>query len=120
MTTCAEDVKTILEAGTWSNYGSCPEILIKRVDSIRGALNNRLALIDIDETPIYAYNNVRIYDEKKTCELSLEGITTTDRDNMILDIQTILEASTTRPIIKGPKITSFRNRYIYKMTIIIT
>jgi len=117
--TCAESIQTILQDGTWTNYGSVPDVLVLQKTSKRGSINKGITLRDIDETPIYAYNNVKIYDEQTSCELELYTSNNTNRDNIFKDIKAIFLASSNRPIIKNPKPIIYRNKKIYRMTVIL-
>jgi len=61
MTTSAETLKTEWEAGTWSNYGSTPDIGIRGLEDIQGIPPDEgILLKNRTENPEWAFNGQKI------------------------------------------------------------
>lgn len=91
MTDACNIVKSELTAGTWSNFGSKPNIYINNEDDFHGG-NQYIQLSIPARTPIYTTNNQVIYYDY-SCTLTITAQTTTIRNNLYSDIEAILEAA---------------------------
>lgn len=84
-------IKIDLEAGTWTNYKSAPNIYIQDEDVSQGG-NVYIGLYDGRRDPIQAYNGTIIY-TNMSCTIEIVTTNTTDRDNIYNDVDTILKAT---------------------------
>lgn len=93
MTDAANEIKTILEAGTWSNYTSGPPIIIvENQDKMIAPANTQIKISSAKRGPVHAFNGSRIF-SKDRCMLEITAENTTQRDNIYLDIEAILKAN---------------------------
>ncbi len=77
-------LKTDLEAGTWTNYGSTPNIYIEDKDEHSGG-NTYIKLSEGRRDPIQAFSGSVIYYERSLV-LEIVAPNAIDRDNIYLDI----------------------------------
>ncbi len=85
-------ISSILEAGSFTQHGSTPKIVILNVDSIRKSNISFIKLIDEPEDIILDFTGAEIY-STKAGTVRIEAINETDRDNIYHDIKTIMKAS---------------------------
>ena len=105
-----------LVAGTWSNYGECPTIIILYKGSIR-VRGTYILLEDDDEEPTSDHKG-KILMSLKSGILSIYSGNETNRDNIRKDVEAILLASNLSFEIIGanPSIPQ-KNVYLYEMNI---
>lgn len=98
-TSAAEQVKTILEAGTWTNFqaiysGVTPKITILKRDSKRHKnINEGIGIRDIEFEPSYDFTGEMILGPRDV-EMEIYARNDTDRDAIWEDIKAIFKAST--------------------------
>lgn len=84
-------VKTVLEAGTWTNYASTPIISIIHTDSSRRR-TSYIGLVDESGSPTLDFTGSEIY-STKTGTVIINAVNENDRDKLYTDIKSILKAS---------------------------
>lgn len=114
---CSETVKTELEAGTWTNYGSTPKIFTE--DDEVGPLENYIRLGDDSEEIERSSDGVRIH-AIETCSLKLFASDTDNRDNMVSDIEAIFVASSEALLLRNGTPSARRGRYIREFNVELT
>lgn len=84
-------VKSDLEAGTWTNYGSTPPIIITDQHP-KKPKNKYIELFNSTREPIQTVSGSLLY-TKRSCQIRIVMNTTTNRDNVYDDIFNILTAT---------------------------
>lgn len=112
-------MKTILTAGTWTNFTKTPFLSILYTDSIRKRLTYIL-LVDETEEIVLDYTGTEIY-SNKAGSIQINAVNETDRKNIYEDIKTILKASNYGFIIDdGLAEGTQKNKFIQNMRVEIT
>ena len=107
-----------LTAGTWTNYRSCPTLIILYKGSIR-IRGTYILLEDEDEEPTSDHKG-KILASKKSGLLEIYSGNETNRDKIRKDVEAILLASNLSFEITGAKPSiPQKNVYLYKMNILV-
>lgn len=106
---CSETTKTVLDAGTWTNFGSTPKIFTEAQEI--GALEDYIYVGEDTEDIHRSSDDTRIY-ANETCSLKLFSPNTTNRDNIIADIEAIFKASSEGIKLKSGNPSAVRDKYI--------
>lgn len=99
-----DDVKTILEAGTWTNYGSCPSIREEEVRSSKRAskwLENFVLITKGKQMAINTLNGTKIKEKQSGVIICISKINETNRDNIEKDVIAILEADADNIVVES-------------------
>jgi hypothetical protein len=85
-------MNTILTGGTWSNYGSQPQIIQRESESKRQAVNEGIALTVMRGNIDLTISGEKINNDHRGA-IEVYARNTTDRNNMMSDIESILANS---------------------------
>ena len=114
---CSETTKTILDAGTWTNFDSTPKIFTE--DQEIGALEDYMYVGEDTEDIMRSSDGTRIH-AFETCALKLFSPNTTNRDNIIADIEAIFKASSQAIRLKSGNPSAVRDKYIREYNVELT
>ena len=108
-------IEALLAAGTWTNYGTTPQILKEGHKSKRHSLKQGIYLFDDNEDEaITATNNTVIF-WRRNCSIEIYTKNSDDADKMLADIETIFK--NTRARILNIKPADLESRYKFLIDI---
>ena len=116
MTSFESAMKTILEAMSWTNYGSCPPIHVGEIISRKAGTKTSIRIKGVDtDTEEYQDFTGSIIAEVQTGTIEGRSSKETDTDNIELDLRTELpdQGCSIKNIDRSIK----KNKYRFEMTI---
>ena len=116
---CSETAQTVLEAGTWTNAVTAPNIFGETDEIQAGEGTNYIVLGEDTEDIERSSDGTRIH-AFETCTLKLFSTNTIKRGKYIADIEAIFKASSQAIRLRSGTPSARRGRYIREYLVELT